>query len=187
MRIAQTEVKTQVPNREDLDWRGFHSDWPHDLTDRDLAGRVARALPECDHAAIGAVDAVAVWPGDGRGRGWCRAVTATRSTRGCTRRPKGWKRRIDQFKPIRGEIQVVGPEGSALVMDSRIWHSTAANPSPEPRVGDHHALLSVVVERGIWRAQQCDCAEGGVRGPCRRRSSRSIGIGPRGRENPFRG
>ena len=46
IRIAQTEFKTQAPNRTDVDWRGFHSDWPHDLTDRDLAGRVAQPFPD---------------------------------------------------------------------------------------------------------------------------------------------
>jgi ectoine hydroxylase-related dioxygenase (phytanoyl-CoA dioxygenase family) len=48
--------------------------------------------------------------------------------------PEGLEERVDQLKPIPSEIQVSGPAGSALVMDSRIWHSSAANPSPGPRV-----------------------------------------------------
>ena len=66
VRVAQTEFKTQVPNREDLDWRGFHSDWPHDLTDRDFAGRVAQPFPNAT------MQLSVLWmlspfgPGDGR-------------------------------------------------------------------------------------------------------------------------
>ena len=28
VRIAQTEFKIQAPDREDLAWRGYQSDWP---------------------------------------------------------------------------------------------------------------------------------------------------------------
>ena len=38
-------------------------------------------------------------------------------------------------------------------------------PQPRAESGDHNALLSVVVKRGIWQAQQCDCTEGDLRGP----------------------
>jgi ectoine hydroxylase-related dioxygenase (phytanoyl-CoA dioxygenase family) len=48
--------------------------------------------------------------------------------------PEGLEEHIDQLKSIPGEIQVSGPAGSALVIDSRIWHSAGANPGPEPRV-----------------------------------------------------
>ena len=122
-----------MPNREDLDWRGFHSDWPHDLTDRDLAGRVAQPFPDAT------MQLSVLWMlspfGPETGGTW----VVPRSHRDplnprMHQTPEGLRERIDQFKPIRGEIQVVGPEGSALVMDSRIWHSTGANPSPEPRV-----------------------------------------------------
>ena len=133
VRIAQTEFKTQAPNRTDLDWRGFHSDWPHDLTDRDLAGRVAQPFPDAT------MQLSVLWMlspfGPATGGTW----VVPRSHRDplnprMHQTPEGLQERIDQFKPIRGEVQVVGPAGSALVMDSRIWHSTAANPSPEPRV-----------------------------------------------------
>ena len=134
VRIAQTEFKTQVPNREDLDWRGFHSDWPHDSDRQGFRWSSGAVLSKCDHAAIGAVDAVAVWARDGRDVGGAAQSPRPAQSANAPDAPKGWRERIDQFKPIRGEIQVVGPEGSALVMDSRIWHSTAANPSPEPRV-----------------------------------------------------
>lgn len=46
VQIVQTEFKTQAPNREDLTWRSYHSDWPHDLTDRDQVGRVAQPFPD---------------------------------------------------------------------------------------------------------------------------------------------
>ena len=37
-------------------------------------------------------------------------------------------------KPIPGEIQISGPAGSVVIIDSRVWHSNAANPSPRHRV-----------------------------------------------------
>ena len=45
IRIAQTEFKTRPPNAENLDSRGYHSDWPHDLTDREKAGAVRMPFP----------------------------------------------------------------------------------------------------------------------------------------------
>ena len=41
---------------------------------------------------------------------------------------------IDPSHSIPGEIQISGPAGSVVVIDSRIWHSSASNPSSEPRV-----------------------------------------------------
>ena len=166
MRIAQTEFKTQVPNREDLDWRGFHSDWPHDLTDRDSRRPGGSALPGRDHAAIGVVDAVAVWPGDGRDVGG--AAQSPRSAQPADAPDAGRAGRADG--PVQADSrgdpsrrpggQCAGDGQPDLAFD-------CGKPQPGAEGGDHHALLSVVVERGIWRAQQCDCAEGGLRGPAR--------------------
>ena len=50
------------------------------------------------------------------------------------RNPRGPDDGIDEFKPIPGEMQASGPAGSVLIIDSRIWHSNAANPSDKPRV-----------------------------------------------------
>ena len=39
-----------------------------------------------------------------------------------------------QYDPIAGQMNVAGSPGSVLVMDSRLWHATAANLSERPRV-----------------------------------------------------
>ena len=133
VRIAQTEFKTQAPNREDLDWRGYHSDWPHDLTDRDRAGRIAQPFPNLT------MQLSVLWMlspfGPDTGGTWVvpRSHRDSHNPR-MHQTPEGLEEHIDQFKPIPGESQISGPAGSALVMDSRIWHSTAANPGSEPRV-----------------------------------------------------
>ncbi len=41
---------------------------------------------------------------------------------------------MDPTRSIPGEMQLSGPAGSVVVLGSRIWHSNASNPSPEPRV-----------------------------------------------------
>ena len=41
---------------------------------------------------------------------------------------------MDPDRSLPGEIQLSGSAGSVVMIDTRIWHSTAANPSPEPRV-----------------------------------------------------
>ena len=46
-------------------------------------------------------------------------------------------------KPYATEMNVRGSSGSVLVMDSRLWHATAANTSPDPRV-------AVVVRYAPW-------------------------------------
>ena len=38
------------------------------------------------------------------------------------------------IEPFDDEIQATGEQGSVLVMDSRMWHATAANETPAPRV-----------------------------------------------------
>jgi hypothetical protein len=40
----------------------------------------------------------------------------------------------DPMQPLLTEMNVTGPAGSVLVMDSRLWHATAPNQSAEPRV-----------------------------------------------------
>ena len=151
VRIAQTEFKTQVPNREDLDWRGFHSDWPHDLTDRDFAGRVAQPFPNAT------MQLSVLWMlspfGPETGGTW----VVPRSHRDplnprMHQTPEGLEERIDQFQAdSRGDPgrwpggQCAGDGQPDLAFDR-------GEPQPGAEGGDHHALLSVVVERGIWGA-----------------------------------
>ena len=50
---------------------------------------------------------------------------------------------VDPDKPYPTELNVTGDAGSVLVMDSRLWHATAANISKDPRV-------AVVVRYAPW-------------------------------------
>ncbi len=133
VRIAQTEFKTQAPGREDTDWRGFHSDWPHDLSDRDQAGRVAQPFPNVP------MQLSVLWMlsafGPETGGTWIvpRTHRDPHNPR-LHQTPEGLTEHVNQLESIPGEIQVRGAAGSVLVMDSRVWHSAGANPGSEPRV-----------------------------------------------------
>lgn len=50
------------------------------------------------------------------------------------RNPRSTVDGIDGYSPIPGELQVTAPAGSVFIQDSRTWHSSAHNPSLEPRV-----------------------------------------------------
>lgn len=134
LRIAQTEFKFRQPNDLDANWRGYHSDWPHDLTDLDRAGTVAQPFSDVTMALS------VLWMltpfGPDNGGTWI----VPRSHRE-VRNPRGWATQphldygLDETAPIPGEIQAAGTAGSVLVIDSRIWHSPpGAIPSPEPRI-----------------------------------------------------
>jgi hypothetical protein len=127
VRIAQTEFKPRPPNDDNKMYRSYHSDWPHDLVDRDRAGAVRQPFP---NVTMGLTTIWLLSPfGPESGGTWVVPGSHRDS-----RNPRGPEDRIDEFKPIPGEIQVSGPAGSVLIIDSRIWHSNAANPSDEPRV-----------------------------------------------------
>ena len=152
VRIAQTEFKTQVPNRTDLDWRGFHSDWPHDLTDRDLAGRVAQPFPDAT------MQLSVLWMlspfGPATGGTW----VVPRSHRDplnprMHQTPEGLQERIDQFKPIRGEVQVGKNRKSIWCFSLLISCATSA-------ISDHYAAMIrqniAIVKRMIFSGWWCD-------------------------------
>lgn len=127
VRIAQTEFKTRPPNDHNKMYRSYHSDWPHDLLDRDRAGAVRQPFPDI---TMGLTTIWLLSPfGPERGGTW--VVPGSHRD---PRNPRGPDDGIDEFKPIPGEMQISGPAGSVLIIDSRIWHSNAANPSDEPRV-----------------------------------------------------
>ena len=127
VRIAQTEFKTRPPSDHNKMYRSYHSDWPHDLLDRDRAGAVRQPFPD---VTMGLTTIWLLSPfGPESGGTW--VVPGTHRD---PRNPRGLEDEIDAFKPIPGEMQVSGPAGSVLIIDSRIWHSNAANPSDKPRV-----------------------------------------------------
>ena len=59
------------------------------------------------------------------------------------RNPRGPDCGIDEWSPLQGEVQVSAPAGSVFIQDTRSWHSTAPNFSPDPRV-------AVVVRYSPW-------------------------------------
>ena len=127
VRIAQTEFKTRPPNDDNRMYRSYHSDWPHDLLDRDRAGAVRQPFPD---VTMGLTTLWLLSPfGPESGGTW---VVPGSHRNPCN--PRGPSDGIDEFKPIPGEMQVSGTAGSVLMIDSRIWHSNAANPSEKPRV-----------------------------------------------------
>jgi hypothetical protein len=127
VRIAQTEFKPRPPNDDNKMYRSYHSDWPHDLVDRDRAGAVRQPFP---NVTMGLTTIWLLSPfGPESGGTW--VVPGSHRD---PRNPRGLEDGIDEFKPIPGEMQASGTAGSVLIIDSRIWHSNAANPSDEPRV-----------------------------------------------------
>ena len=135
VRIAQTEFKTRPPN-DMKDFRGFHSDWPHDLTDRDQAGAVRMPFPD---VTMGLTTLWILSPfSEKNGGTWVvpRSHRDLRNPRSHLdpRNPPELHDNMDPTHSIPGEMQLSGSAGSVAVLDSRIWHSNASNPSPEPRV-----------------------------------------------------
>ncbi|MEE2753588.1 MAG: phytanoyl-CoA dioxygenase family protein [Candidatus Latescibacterota bacterium] len=136
VRIAQTEFKTLPPNYRNIDHRGYHSDWPHDLTDREQAGAVRMPFP---NVAMGLTTLWMLSPFSPKNGGtWVvpRSHLDLRNPRSNLdpRNPPELHDNIDPIRSIPGEIQLSGSAGSVIIIDSRIWHSTAFNPSSEPRV-----------------------------------------------------
>ena len=136
VRIAQTEFKTRPPGEKNIHRRGFHSDWPHDILDRDRAGAIRMPFPNVT-MGLTALWMLSEFSAENGGT-WVvpRSHLDIRNPRSHLdpRNPPHMHDGIDPSAAIPGEIQLQGPAGSALMLDSRIWHSTANNPSDAPRV-----------------------------------------------------
>ena len=61
VRIAQTEFKTRPPNDDNKMYRSYHSDWPHDLSDRDRAGAVRQPFPRHYDGTDNDMAALTIW------------------------------------------------------------------------------------------------------------------------------
>ncbi len=136
VRISQTEFKTRQPNDVNPAYRSWHTDFPHDLTDRERAGAVLMPFPS---VTMGLTTLWILDPFDADSGGtWVvpRSHLDLRNPRSHLdpRNPPELHDNIPIDKPIPGEIQLSGSAGSVVIIDSRVWHSNAANPSPEPRV-----------------------------------------------------
>ena len=126
VRISQTEFKS-VPSRSNPpEWRGYHTDWPHDLTDRSRCGLVNQPFPDF------VMSLTSIWMlspfTPENGATW----VVPRSHRD-PRNPRGEGDGIDETSSIPGELQVCGEAGDVILIDSRIWHSTGANLTDEIR------------------------------------------------------
>ena len=144
IRIMQTEVnKSSRPARkpiseDQLKRRGWHSDWPHDLTAYGPnteqpwkhCGAVAQPFPDVCMALstvwyLGPED---VTPFNG-------GTWVVPGSHKDPRNPRGPDDGIDQWSPIPGEFQISAPAGSVYIQDSRVWHSTTLNQSDYERTG----------------------------------------------------
>ena len=142
VRISQTEVnksgkpKGEVLSEEQLLRRGWHSDWPHDLTAYGPSseepwrhcGAIAQPFPDVCMALstvwyLGPED---VTPYNG-------GTWIVPGSHKDPRNPRGPDDGIDERAPIPGEFQVSAPAGSVFMQDTRIWHSSAANQSEYER------------------------------------------------------
>ena len=136
VRISQTEFKSVPPQSNPPEWRGFHSDWPHDLTDRSRCGRVDQPFPDM----VMSLTSIWMLSPFRRENGATWVVPCTHRD---ARNPRGEKDGIDEFRSIPGELQVCGEAGDVLLIDSRIWHSTGANLTDEIRT-------SIVARYSPW-------------------------------------
>lgn len=136
IRISQTEFKTRQPGDRKQGHRAFHTDFPHDLTDREQAGAIMMPFPNAT------MSLTVLWVlspfSPENGGTWVvpRSHQDLRNPRSHLdpRNPPELYDDIPADASIPGEIQLSGPAGSAVILDSRIWHSTASNPSDKPRV-----------------------------------------------------
>lgn len=141
VRISQTETfKSSMPRKnatpEQLQGRGWHSDWPHDLTAYGPTsqrpwmhcGAVAQPFPDVCMALstvwyLGPED---VTPFNG-------GTWVVPGSHKDPRNPRGPSDGIDERAPIPGEMQLSCPAGSVLMQDTRTWHAGATNQSEYER------------------------------------------------------
>jgi hypothetical protein len=152
VRILQTEVnKSSKPRGEALSEeqqlrRGWHSDWPHDLTAYGPnseepwkhCGAVAQPFPDVCMALstvwyLGPED---VTPYNG-------GTWVVPGSHKDPRNPRGPDDGIDDRAPIPGEFQISAPAGSVFMQDTRLWHSGAANQT-------EHERTAVVCRYAPW-------------------------------------
>ena len=111
---------------------GWHADWPFNQRN---AGRIAAPYPD---AVIHLTTLWMLSP-------FTKENGGTLLVPGSHRQPNNptGDMGIDPAAPYPTEVNATGPAGSVLVLDSRVWHATAANATDEPRV-------SVVVRYAPW-------------------------------------
>jgi hypothetical protein len=152
VRISQTEVnKSSRPagealSEEQLRRRGWHSDWPHDLTAYGPSseepwkhcGAVAQPFPDVCMAlsTVWYLGPENVTPYNG-------GTWIVPGSHKDPRNPRGPDDGIDEQASIPGEFQISAPAGSVFMQDTRIWHSGAINQS-------EHERTAVVCRYAPW-------------------------------------
>ncbi len=131
VRISQTEYKTRPPHYELV--RAYHSDFPYDLNQK-------WHIPQPFPSAVIGITTLWMLSEFTTENGGTWIVPKTHVD---VRNPRGKNDNIGDRNPIEGEMQATGSAGSVLIMDSRIWHSNAANPSAGKRT-------AVVVRYAPW-------------------------------------
>eukprot|EP01047_Picozoa_sp_COSAG01_P073091 COSAG01_NODE_11810_length_1854_cov_3.327189_2_plen_341_part_01 len=144
VRIAQTHIRHVSPDgtatadggrfggRVGRLMRGWHTDWPHDLSTYAQGDDNAGAFPQPFLNITAALSMV--WnlsPVDSESAGtWI--VPGSHLD---LRNPRGPADGINVMAPIRGELQIEAPAGSVFIQDTRCWHCQAShNPSGRTRV-----------------------------------------------------
>ena len=136
VRISQTEFKSVPPFRNPPEWRNFHTDWPHDLTDRSYCGLVNQPFPDAIMSITSIWMLYPFTPENG-------ATWVVPRTHRDPRNPRGQGDGIDGMCSIPHEQQICGDAGDVILIDSRIWHSAGANSTDEIRT-------SVVARYSPW-------------------------------------
>ena len=131
VRISQTEYKIRPPHYELV--RAYHSDFPYDLNQK-------WHIPQPFPSAVIGITTLWMLSEFTTENGGTWIVPKTHVD---LRNPRGKADNIGDRNPIDGEMQAVGSAGSVLIMDSRIWHSNAENPSAGKRT-------AVVVRYAPW-------------------------------------
>ena len=129
VRISFTTATINYPGNPRLGW---HADWPFNQTN---AGHIPQPYPDTP------MQLTTLWmlaPFTEENGGTLVVPGSHRSSHN----PTG-DNGVDPSKPYPTEMQGTGSAGSVLVIDSRLWHSTAPNRSDKPRV-------SVIVRYVPW-------------------------------------
>ena len=116
------------------DTRGWHTDWPHDLSAygmgdaSDNAGCIRQPFPDVTMCLV------MIWylsdVDENSGGTW--AVPGSHKDK---RNPRGPTDGMSVAAPIPGDMQVTAKAGSVYIQDSRTWHASPRhNPSDRPRV-----------------------------------------------------
>ncbi|MBT4981208.1 MAG: phytanoyl-CoA dioxygenase [Gemmatimonadetes bacterium] len=128
-RVSFTSATINYPGNSRGSW---HADWPFNQKN---AGRIPAPYPDA------LMHLTTLWmlsPFSCENGGTLLVPGSHRATNN----PTG-DMGVDPQEPYPTEVHATGPAGSVLVLDSRIWHATAANTSDEARV-------SVVVRYAPW-------------------------------------